>query len=47
MEISATEHQQNYSKLHTNTGQVPSQINRKEFRRWKRKYWRWRSNNLS
>lgn len=26
IEITATEHQQNYSKLHTNTGQSPSQI---------------------
>lgn len=24
MEITATEHQQNYSNLHTNTGQSPS-----------------------
>ena len=31
MEIMATEHQQNYSKLHTNIGQAPSQINRSEF----------------
>ena len=46
MEITATEHQQNYSKLHTNTGQLPSQINRSEFDNWRKSYWEWRSNNL-
>lgn len=46
MEITATEHQQNYSKLHTNIGQSPSQINRTEFNRWRREYWEWRSHNL-
>lgn len=46
MEIMATEHQQNYSKLHTNIGQAPSQINRSEFNSWRRGYWKWRSHNL-
>ncbi len=46
MEITATQHQQNYSNLHTNMGQVPSQINRIEFNSWRREYWEWRSNNL-
>ena len=46
MEIMATEHQQNYSKLHTNIGQAPSQINRSEFNSWRRGYWEWRSHNL-
>ena len=46
MEITATEHQQNYSKLHTNTGQSPSQINRNEFNKWRKNYWEWRSDNL-
>ncbi len=46
MEITATEHQQNYSSLHTNTGQEPSQINRSEFDSWRKGYWQWRSNNL-
>ena len=46
MEITATEHQQNYSKLHTNIGQSPSQINRTEFNSWRKGYWEWRSHNL-
>jgi len=46
MEITATQHQQNYSELHTNKGQMPSQINRTEFNSWRRGYWEWRSNNL-
>lgn len=47
IEITATEHQQNYSKLHTNTGQSPSQINRSEFDKWKGEYWVWQSENLN
>lgn len=47
MEMTATEHQQNYSNLHTNTGQSPSQINRSEFNNWRRSYWEWRSSNLN
>lgn len=46
MEITATEHQQNYSILHINIGQSPSQINRSAFNNWRRGYWEWRSNNL-
>lgn len=46
MEITATQHQQNYSELHTNKGQMPSQINRTKFNSWRRGYWEWRSNNL-
>ena len=46
MEITATQHQQNYGELHSNTGQMPSQINRPEFNSWRRGYWEWRSNNL-
>jgi len=46
MEIIATEHQHNYSNLHTNIGQSPSQINRTKFNNWRRNYWKWRSNNL-
>ena len=46
MEILATEHQLNYSNLHTNVGQYPSQINRGEFNNWRRGYWNWRSNHL-
>ena len=43
MEIIATDHQKNYSDLHTNTGQEPSKIDRKEFNSWRRTYWKWRS----
>ena len=43
MEITATEHQQNYSNLHTNTGQEPSQIDRNAFSSWRKEYWQWRS----
>ena len=46
IEITATEHQQNYRNLHTNIGQSPSQINRRDFNKWRRGYWKWRSNNL-
>ena len=45
MEILATEHQQNYSILHENVGQSPSQIDRNEFAVWRRNYWPWRANN--
>ena len=47
MEIMATEHQKNYRLLHTNTGKYSSRINRKEFDKWRREYWKWRSNNLN
>jgi hypothetical protein len=43
MEITATEHQQRYVELHPNTGQLPSQIDRAAFDKWRREYWRWRS----
>ena len=46
IEITATAHQKNYSKLHTNIGQAPSKINRSKFNKWRREYWKWRSNNL-
>ena len=45
MELLATEHQQNYSILHENVGQSPSQIDRNEFAVWRRNYWSWRANN--
>jgi hypothetical protein len=45
-EITATEHQKNYKELHSNTGQEPSKIDRKEFGKWKKKYWPWRSEHL-
>ena len=47
MEITATEHQQNYSNLHTNIGQEPSQIDRNAFSSWRKEYWQWRSKNLT
>lgn len=42
MEITATEHQQNYGQLHSNTGQHSSQIDRNVFNRWRKTYWKWR-----
>jgi len=42
-EITATEHQQNFSNLHQNTGQNPSQINRQQFDKWRQDYWIWRA----
>jgi len=45
MEISATEHQLRYSEIHSNTGQMPSQIDRPAFDRWRREYWQWRREN--
>lgn len=46
MEITDTEHKQNYSSLHENTGQTPSKIDGKAFNKWRKQYWKWRSNNL-
>ena len=46
IEITASEHQQNYSSLHTNTGQTNSLIDRNAFNIWRKDYWEWRSNNL-
>lgn len=45
VEITATQHQQNYSFLHSNTGQAPSKIDRNEFNSWRSSYWKWRSGN--
>jgi hypothetical protein len=45
-EITATEYQQNYKELHSNTGQSPSQIERNAFNKWRVEYWKWRMNNL-
>ena len=47
IEMTATYHQKNYSKLHSNTGQEPSKINRKEFRKFRERYWKNRSNDFS
>ena len=47
MEITATEHQTNYSNLHTNTGQAPTLIDRSAFNGWRNEYWKWRSNNTN
>lgn len=46
MEIIATEHQQRYNELHTNIGQSPSLIDRKKFNKWRKGYWKWRSNDI-
>jgi len=45
-EITATQHQQNYKELHTNIGQSPSQIDRNDFNKWRKDYWKWRADNL-
>jgi hypothetical protein len=39
MEIPASVHHQLYSKIHTNTGQFPSQINRGIAGSWRKYYW--------
>ena len=38
-EVTATYHQQNYSVLHTNTGQSASAIDRTAFNAWRAEYW--------
>ena len=47
IEMTNTKHTSNYSNLHQNTGQNPSQINRSEFNSWRNGYWNWRSNNVN
>lgn len=47
MEISGSSHTQNYSNLHTNTGQSPSQIDRNAFNKWRTDYWKWRANDFA
>ncbi len=38
-EVSQTFHQKYYSTIHSNTGQLPSGINRTQFDLWKSNYW--------
>ncbi|WP_455715815.1 HNH/ENDO VII family nuclease [Anaerosporobacter sp.] len=38
-EVSQSFHQKYYSVIHSNTGQLPSGINRSEINSWKRNYW--------
>lgn len=45
-EVADSYHKSNYSTLHTNTGQSPSKINRKEFNNWRKSYWRYRSHDF-
>ena len=47
MEILESAHQQNYKELHSNTGQSKSLIERAEFGKWRRNYWKNRANELS
>ncbi len=42
LEILQSEHQSNYKQLHQNTGELPSEINRKEFNQWRKEYWKQR-----
>ena len=46
-EMTSTYHQQNYNSLHSNTGQTPSQIDRKQFDNWRKDYWKIRSNDFN
>lgn len=39
VEVSQTFHNNYYSTIHMNTGQLPSTINRGQFNSWTRKYW--------
>ena len=43
LEISATQYHADYSKLHTNTGQSASLINRSDFSKWRSRYWQFRA----
>lgn len=43
VEMQRTVHKSNYDKIHSNTGQYPSEINRPEFNKWRNLYWKWRS----
>lgn len=46
VEMTQSIHRQNYFKIHTNTGEYPSLIDRPSFTAWRNSYWRWRSANL-
>lgn len=46
-EMTPTYHQQNYNSLHSNAGQTPSQIDRKQFDNWRKDYWKIRSNDFN
>jgi hypothetical protein len=43
IEVLDSVHKQEYSSLHTNTGQSPSLIDRNAFNKWKKEYWEWRT----
>ena len=45
-EISATMHKENYKLLHSNTGGIPSGINRSQFDTWRKNYWKQRAAEL-
>lgn len=42
-ELTATFHQQNSSVIHINPNTIPSGIDRKQFDKWKRDYWKHRA----
>lgn len=46
-ELMETLHQKNYGQLHKNTGALPSQIDRPQFKQWKTDYWRLRAERMS
>ncbi|MDG3137309.1 HNH/ENDO VII family nuclease [Streptococcus suis] len=39
-EVTQSFHNQNYSTIHINTGQLPSGINRSDFDKWRSSYWK-------
>lgn len=45
-EVSQSFHQKNYSTIHINTGELPSEINRGLFDKWRGDYWINRSNDF-
>lgn len=46
VEMMQSVHRFNYFKIHTNTGQYPSLVDRPDFSIWRSQYWIWRSSNL-
>ena len=46
-EVTQSFHQQNSGAIHMNSGSdIPSGINRSQFEKWKKDYWRSRANNF-
>lgn len=43
VEMQQSVHRSNYYKIHSNTGQYPSEIDRPSFNIWRNQYWMWRA----